>query len=75
MQVDANGLAVTGLQVRQQAIFVQGGKVEQRVLLTFYVGNHGPFEKQFTIPEYSVEAARQYIASTVAGLRDLMQSV
>jgi hypothetical protein len=75
MDVSANELQVKNLTISQQPQFAQGGKVVDTKIVTFYIGDHGPFRKQYPAAEYTVERVRQDIASEVQGVRALLAGV
>lgn len=61
-------LAVTGIKVQDQTR-LGGGKAVRVTHLTFYVGDHGPFEYDFIPPHNTPGEVQAYIQQKLADLR------
>ena len=48
------------------------GRLSRTVILTFFVGDHGPFIRQFTADEATPEKLRTVIQDKVSELRQLL---
>lgn len=57
--------------IRQQPQFTPGGTVAVHTLVTFYVGNHGPFTLDYAPGHYSPEAVTTDIGKRVRELQTI----
>jgi hypothetical protein len=65
-------LTVHDITVQDQ-IRLGGGKAAKVTHLTFFVGDHGPFMEDFTVPKNTTADIQAYIQQKVADLRGITQ--
>lgn len=64
-------LNVHDIRVQDQ-LRLGGGKASNVTHVTFYVGSHGPFQKDFIPPDNTPALIQAYIAQTVSDLRSIV---
>lgn len=65
-------LEVHDVVVRQQPTFSQGGAIGQQVVVSYMVGDHGPFTLTYSPQEFTPEAARSAMDHQAVQLRRLL---
>jgi hypothetical protein len=74
MIVNANELQIRDVTISQQPMFKANGKVQDTKIVTYYIGSHGPFRKEYPAAEYDVQKVKADMASEVAGVRAVLES-
>ncbi len=65
-------LEIKNVIVRSQPTFSPGGAIGQQVVVTYYVGDHGPFHLQYEPKMFTPEKARADMEHQVVQLRRLL---
>lgn len=65
-------LEIHDVIVRSQPTFSAGGAIGQQVLVTYYVGDHGPFTLQYSPQMFTPEIARADMEHQQVQLRRLL---
>jgi hypothetical protein len=68
---DVNDLAVHDVNTSEQSFFTPSGGVAKKVRLSFFVGSHGPFTREFEPQEATADKMKAAIDSQVQTLRIL----
>jgi len=68
----ADSLQVHGVQISNQTR-LGSGRATAATHVVFYVGNHGPFQKDFVAPDDTPAMIQAYIQQTVADLKAITE--
>lgn len=65
-------LEIRNVLIRESAVPNVSGGIQRRTVLTFYVGPHGPFTREFESAAATPAALRAAMVSQQAALRELL---
>lgn len=69
---DANDLIARNVLVSQRPRFDVRGAPTTETVVTYYVGNHGPFQDVYAPGDYTTDKAKAKIDERINGLRTLV---
>jgi hypothetical protein len=73
MAANAYDLTVHDILVQDITTFTRTGQVQQQKRLTFYVGDHGPFTRNYSASEATTERIKSDIDAQVLQIRELSE--
>lgn len=65
-------LQINNVQVREQPVFSQSGAIGRNVVVTYFVGTHGPFTLTYPPNSFSTDKARSDMEHQAVELRRLL---